>query len=340
VALLYKFDTNKNLKNQKKFLKLKQLVNTDLLKVNNLIKKKTKDNIIFIHKVSKHLINAGGKRIRPILCLTSAKLCDYKGKKNIKLAACVEFIHSATLLHDDVIDNSTKRRGINSANEIWGNKGSVLVGDFLLSKSFELMVEIKQPDVLKVLSETASTLIEGEISQLLTNNDFSTTEDNYLEIIKSKTAKLFSASCKVGALIAKKQKIYSNALDSFGINFGMTFQIIDDLLDYKSIENETGKKIGNDFEEGKVTLPIILAFHRGNNKERNFWIRTIQNGNQKSGDFEKACDYLNKRNILDDILKRAVHYGAVAKDALEIFPNKKEKKILLELVDFTINRNF
>ena len=183
MALLYKFDTNKNLKNQKKFLKLKQLVNTDLLKVNNLIKKKTKDNIIFIHKVSKHLINAGGKRIRPILCLTSAKLCDYKGKKNIELAACVEFIHSATLLHDDVIDNSTKRRGINSANEIWGNKGSVLVGDFLLSKSFELMVEIKQPDVLKVLSETASTLIEGEISQLLTNNDFSTTEDNYLEII-------------------------------------------------------------------------------------------------------------------------------------------------------------
>ena len=275
-----------------------------------------------------------------MLCLASAKLCDYEGKKNIELAACVEFIHSATLLHDDVIDNSAKRRGINTANKIWGNKSSVLVGDFLLSKSFELMVQIRQPNILKVLSETASTLIEGEISQLLTNNDFSTTEDNYLEIIKSKTAKLFSTSCKVGALIAKKSKIYSNALESFGINFGMTFQIIDDLLDYKSIENETGKKIGNDFKERKVTLPIILAFHRGNIKERNFWIRTIQNGNQKFGDFEKACDYLNKRNILNDISKRAMHYGEVAKDALEIFPNKKEKKILLELVDFTLSRNF
>ena len=340
MALLYKIDTNKDLENQKKFTQLNQLVNYDLAKVNDLIKKKVKNHIPFIEIVAKHLINAGGKRIRPMLCLASAKLCDYKGKKDIELAACVEFIHTATLLHDDVVDNSNKRRGVDTANKIWGNKGSVLVGDFLLSKSFELMISIKQSNVLKILSETASTLIQGEISQLLTNNDFSTTEDSYLEIIKSKTAKLFSTSCQVGALISKKPKIYSNALNSYGVNLGMAFQIIDDLLDYKSIESETGKKIGNDFNEGKVTLPIIIAFHRGNNEERNFWIRTIQKKQKKSGDFEKACNYINKRNIIDDIQKRAVHFGSVAKDALEIFPNRKEKKVLLDIVDFIVNRNF
>ena len=198
-----------------------------------------------------------------------------------------------------------------------------MVGDFLLGKSFELIVDIEQIEILKLLSQTASILIKGEISQLLSNNDISITEDDYLEIIKAKTSKLFATSCEVGALIANKPKIYSNALNSFGMNLGMTFQIIDDLLDYKSIENYTGKKMGNDFAEGKVTLPIILAYHRGNNVERKFWIKTIKKSEQKKGDFEKACDYLEKRNILNDIFERAKHYGNVAKDALEIFPNKK-----------------
>tara|TARA_B100000029_G_scaffold498400_1_gene567193 strand:- start:2589 stop:3611 length:1023 start_codon:yes stop_codon:yes gene_type:complete len=340
VPLIYKIDTKKTLKNKKDFLKLKSLVNKDLIKVNNLLKKKLINNIPFIKKVSDRLLNAGGKRIRPMLCLASAKLCDYNEKSIIELATCVEFIHTATLLHDDVIDNSKKRRGILTAHEIWGNKSSVLIGDFLLSKSFELMIDIEETKVLKLLSKTASILIKGEISQLLSNNDISITEDNYLEVIKAKTSKLFATSCEVGALIANKPKIYSNALNSFGMNFGMTFQIIDDLLDYKSIENYTGKRIGNDFAEGKVTLPVILAYHRGDNIERKFWTRTIKNNEQKKGDFEKACDYLNKRNILDDIIKRAKHYGSIAKDALEIFPNKKEKKILLELIDFTLNRNF
>ncbi len=340
MPLIYKIDTKKTLKNKKDFLKLKSLVNKDLIKVNNLLKKKLINNIPFIKKVSDRLLNAGGKRIRPMLCLASAKLCDYNEKSIIELATCVEFIHTATLLHDDVIDNSKKRRGILTAHEIWGNKSSVLIGDFLLSKSFELMIDIEETKVLKLLSKTASILIKGEISQLLSNNDISITEDNYLEVIKAKTSKLFATSCEVGALIANKPKIYSNALNSFGMNFGMTFQIIDDLLDYKSIENYTGKRIGNDFAEGKVTLPVILAYHRGDNIERKFWTRTIKNNEQKKGDFEKACDYLNKRNILDDIIKRAKHYGSIAKDALEIFPNKKEKKILLELIDFTLNRNF
>ena len=340
MPLIYKIDTKKNLKNKKDFSQLKSLVNKDLIKVNSLIKKKLINNIPFIQKVSEHLFDAGGKRIRPMLCLAAGKLCDYNEKNIIELAACVEFIHTATLLHDDVIDNSKKRRGISTAHEIWGNKSSVLVGDFLLSKSFELMVNIEQTKVLKLLSQTASILIKGEISQLLSNNDISITEDDYLEVIKAKTSKLFATSCEIAALIADKPKIYSNALNSYGMNLGMTFQMIDDLLDYKSIENYTGKKIGNDFTEGKVTLPIILAYHRGNNTERKFWIKTIKNSEQKKGDFEKACDYLNKRNILNDIFTRAKHYGHVAKDALEIFPNKKEKKILLELIDFTLNRNF
>ena len=340
MPLIYKIDTKKSLKNKKDFSKLKTLVSKDLVKVNSLLKKRLNNDIPFIQLVSEHLFNAGGKRIRPMLCLASAKLCDYNDSKIIELATCIEFIHTATLLHDDVIDNSKKRRGISTAHEIWGNKSSVLVGDFLLSKSFELMVNIEQNEVLKLLSQTASTLIKGEISQLLSNNDISITEDNYLEVIKAKTSKLFATSCEVGALIADKPKIYSNALNSFGMNLGMTFQIIDDLLDYKSIENYTGKKMGNDFAEGKVTLPIILAYHRGDNIERKFWIKTIKNGEQKKGDFEKACDYIQKRNILDDIFERANHYGNIAKDALEIFPNKKEKKILVELIDFTLNRNF
>ena len=340
MVLLYKYDLENNLNNQKKFDDLRQLVINDLKKVDILIKRKIKNKINYIPKIAGHLVKAGGKRIRPMLCLACARLCDYKGVKHINLSACIEFIHTATLLHDDVIDNSKKRRGISTAHEIWGNKSSVLVGDFLLSKSFELMVNIEQNEVLKLLSQTASTLIKGEISQLLSNNDISITEDNYLEVIKAKTSKLFATSCEVSALIANKPKIFSNALNSYGMNLGMTFQMIDDLLDYKSIENYTGKKIGNDFTEGKVTLPIILAYHRGNNTERKFWIKTIKNSEQKKGDFEKACDYLNKRNILNDIFTRAKHYGHVAKDALEIFPNKKEKKILLELIDFTLNRNF
>ena len=187
MALVYKIDTKKSLENKKDFSKLKSLVNKDLVKVNNLIKRRLSDNIPFIELVSKHVFNAGGKRIRPMLCLASAKLCDYSDKNIIELAACVEFIHTATLLHDDVIDNSKKRRGISTAHEIWGNKSSVLVGDFLLSKSFELMVGIEQTQVLKLLSQTASTLIKGEISQLLSNNDISITEDDYLEVIKAKT---------------------------------------------------------------------------------------------------------------------------------------------------------
>ena len=340
MTLLYKFDLESNLNNQKKFDDLQRFVVNDLKKVDILIKEKIKNEIDYIPEVAGHLVKAGGKRIRPMLCLACARLCDYKGTKHIILSACIEFIHTATLLHDDVIDESKKRRGLKTANNIWGNKSSVLVGDFLLSKSFELMTEVENIDVLKILSKTSSIIIEGEISQMLSNRNMATTEDEYLEIIKSKTSHLFSTASKINSYLIECSDERKNALDSFGMNLGTAFQLIDDLLDYKATENDFGKMTGDDFKEGKMTLPIILALRRSNKIENNFWRKTIQDGQISPGDFQKACSILKKRKILNDIHIRAKHYGAIAKDALGIFDNSKEKKILLELVDFTINRNF
>ena len=340
MVLLYKYDLENNLNNQKKFDDLRQLVINDLKKVDILIKRKIKNKINYIPKIAGHLVKAGGKRIRPMLCLACARLCNYKGVKHINLSVCIEFIHTATLLHDDVIDESKKRRGLKTANNIWGNKSSVLVGDFLLSKSFELMTEIENIEVLKILSKTSSIIIEGEISQMLSNRNIATTEDEYLEIIKSKTAHLFSTASKINTYLIKYPDEYKNALGSFGMNLGTAFQLIDDLLDYKAIENDFGKMTGDDFKEGKMTLPVILALRRSNKIENNFWKKTIQDGQIDPGDFQKACSILKKRKILDDIYIRAKHYGAVAKDALGIFDDSKEKKALLNIVDFVIDRNF
>ena len=340
MVLLYKYDLEDNLNNQKKFDDLQQLVNNDLKKVDIIIKEKIKNKINYIPKVASHLVKAGGKRIRPMLCLACAQLCNYKGVKHINLSASIEFIHTATLLHDDVIDESKKRRGLKTANNIWGNKSSILVGDFLLSKSFNLMTEVENIEVLKILSKTSSIIIEGEISQMLSNKNIATTEDDYLNIIKSKTAQLFATASKIVSYLIKYPNEYKNALDSFGINLGIAFQLIDDLLDYKAVEKDLGKMTGDDFKEGKITLPIILALRRSNQSENNFWKKTIQDRRIDPGDFEKACSILKKREIVDDIHKRAKHYGAIAKDALGIFNNSKEKKILLNIVDFVIDRNF
>ena len=340
MVLLYKFESESNLNNQKKFDDLQQFVVNDLKKVDILIKEKIENKISYIPEVAGHLVKAGGKRIRPMLCLACAQLCNYKGTKHINLSASIEFIHTATLLHDDVIDESKKRRGLKTANNIWGNKSSVLVGDFLLSKSFELMTEVENIEVLKILSKTSSIIIEGEISQMLSNRNMATTEDKYLEIIKSKTSYLFSTASKINTYLINYPDEYKNALESFGFNLGTAFQLIDDLLDYKAVENNFGKMIGDDFKEGKMTLPIILALRRSNKTENSFWKKTIQDGQIDPGDFQKACSILKKRKILNDIYIRAKHYGAIAKDALGIFNDSKEKRILLELVDFTVNRSF
>ena len=340
MVLLYKYDSESNFNNQKKFGELHQFVINDLKKVDLLIKEKIENKINYIPEVASHLFKAGGKRIRPMLCLACARLCNYKGLKHINLSACIEFIHTATLLHDDVIDESKKRRGVITANNIWGNKSSVLVGDFLLSKSFELMTEVENIEVLKVLSETSSIIIEGEISQMISNRNMSTTEDEYLNIIKSKTSNLFATAAKINSYLTKSKVEYKNALDSFGMNLGTAFQIIDDLLDYKAVEKDMGKMVGDDFKEGKITLPVILALRRSNQIESNFWKKTIQSGEINPGDFQKACSILKKREVFDDIYIRAKHYGAIAKDALGIFDNSKEKKFLINIVDFVINRSF
>jgi octaprenyl-diphosphate synthase len=244
------------------------------------------------------------------------------------------------LLHDDVVDESSLRRGLASANAVWGNQASVLVGDFLFSRAFELMVGDGSLDVLGVLSRASSIIAEGEVLQLTTTNNTETGETQYLEVIKSKTAQLFSAACRIGALVANRPKVEEDALETFGMNLGITFQLIDDMLDYSAHQRDLGKAVGDDFKEGKITLPVILSFRRGNDEERVFWRRTLENLNQEDGDLEHGIELMNKHNALEDTVERARHYGSIAKDAIGIFEDGPEKKALLESIDFCIRRAF
>ena len=249
---------------------LTRLVEDDLSQVNTVIMQRMQSPVTMIPQLAGHIVAAGGKRLRPVLTLASAKMCGYGGKRHISLAACVEFIHTATLLHDDVVDESELRRGSSSANAIWGNQASVLVGDFLFSRSFELMVEDGSLDVLRILSNASSVSAEGEVMQLMTANDTETGETAYLAVIQAKTAKLFAAACRIGAVVADRPKVEEDALDTYGLNLGIAFQLIDDVLDYSAKQAELGKTIGDDFREGKITLPTILAFRRGGDEERTF----------------------------------------------------------------------
>ena len=316
------------------------LTKNDLDDVNKIILKSMDSPVTLIPQLAGHLIAAGGKRIRPMLTLASARLCGYDGERHKGLAASVEFIHTATLLHDDVVDESSLRRGLASANAVWGNQASVLVGDFLFSRAFELMVGDGSLDVLGVLSRASSIIAEGEVLQLTTTNNTETGETQYLEVIKSKTAQLFSAACRIGALVGNRPKVEEDALETFGMNLGITFQLIDDMLDYSAHQRDLGKTVGDDFKEGKITLPVILAFHRGNDEERTFWRRTLEKLNQEDGDLEHGIELMNNHNALDDTVERASHYGSIAKDAIGIFVDSPEKKALLESIDFCIRRAY
>jgi octaprenyl-diphosphate synthase len=277
-----------------------------------------------------------------MLTLAASKLCGHDGERHVKLAACVEFIHTATLLHDDVVDDSSLRRGLASANALWGNKASVLVGDFLFSRSFELMVEDGSLSVLSILSRASSVIAEGEVLQLITANDTGTGEDAYLEVIRAKTAALFAAACRIGAVVADRPKVEEEALESYGLNLGIAFQLIDDVLDYSARQEKLGKAIGDDFREGKITLPVILAFRRGDDEERAFWKRTLEDLDQAEdgADLTRAIKILEKHHSLADTVKRAHHYGAIARDALGIFPDSPAKAALTEIIDFCIDRAF
>jgi len=312
----------------------------DLKDVNTLIIQAMDSPVVLIPQLAGHLVAAGGKRLRPMMTLAAARMCGYKGDRHKGLAACVEFIHTATLLHDDVVDDSSLRRGLASANSVWGNQASVLVGDFLFSRSFELMVADGSLDVLAVLSRASSIIAEGEVLQLSTTNDTKTGETKYLEVIKAKTAQLFSAACRIGALVANRPKVEEDALETFGMNLGITFQLIDDILDYSAKQDLLGKSPGDDFREGKITLPVILAFGRGNDSERIFWRRTLEKLDQKEGDLEYAIELINKHQALHDTVERARHYGSIARDAMGIFEDCPEKAALIDAIDFCVHRAY
>ena len=336
MGIVVKLDGNR--KNKPSLEGLNNLVTEDLKAVNTIIVQHMDSPVNMIPQLAGYIIAAGGKRIRPMLTLGAARMCGYAGTRHLALAATVEFIHTATLLHDDVVDDSGLRRGLASANAVWGNKASVLVGDFLFSRSFQLMVNDGSLRVLGILSDASAMIAQGEVMQLITSNDTDTGETAYLDVIKSKTAQLFAAACHIGAIIAKRPKVEEEALDTFGMNLGIAFQLIDDVLDYSAKQTTLGKTVGDDFREGKMSLPVILAFRRGNDNDRTFWRRTLEDLDQQEGDLEHAIHLLEKHQALEDSVKRASHYGAIAHDALGIFKDGDYKKAFKDLIDFCIHR--
>lgn len=318
---------------------LLDLVEKDMGRLNDLILSKAESHVDMIPKLARHLINSGGKRLRPILTIACAQMCGYDdGDDHIPLAAAVEFMHTATLLHDDVVDESDMRRGRTTARILWGNEASVLVGDYLLGQAFKMQVEVGIMDALSILANAAAIIAEGEVMQLAAAKNMETTEDEYLTIIKSKTAALFAAAAELGAVVAHKSERERAALRSYGNNLGLAFQLVDDALDYSGSKELLGKNVGDDFREGKITLPIVLSYRRGNKEEQDFWKRTLQNGDVQDGDLEHAADLMQKHDALEDTIKRAKHYGDMAKDAMAIFPNGKHKSALVETINFCVSR--
>ena len=319
---------------------LQKLCEKDLSLINSIIIDKLDSDVPLIQEIASHLILSGGKRLRPLLTVCCFQMCkdNNNESKYIGLAAAVEFIHAATLLHDDVIDKSKNRRGSLSANEVWGNNTSVLVGDFLFSRAFQLMAKYGNISILKILSDTSVVISEGEILELQNDKDPTINEDIYFKVINGKTASLFSAACQVGAMCEKINQEKIDALKSFGTNFGMSFQLIDDAIDYSSSTAMLGKNVGDDFKEGKVTLPIILAYLRSNDYEKEFWKKTIKHLNQKKEDFGKAIKIINKYKCIEDTIERAKHFANISKDSLGIFKNTRYKEILINLVNSGLTR--
>lgn len=314
------------------------LVREDLDACNRLIIERMQSPVQLIPQLAAHLIAAGGKRLRPLLTLAAARLCGYRGERHIGLAACVEFIHTATLLHDDVVDESDLRRGQASANAIFGNKASVLVGDFLFARAFQLMVADGSLEVLDILCSAAATIAEGEVLQLVIQNDTSSTEAQYLEVIEGKTAALFAAATRVGAVVADRPRAEAEALDSYGRNLGIAFQLVDDALDYSAKQERLGKTVGDDFREGKITLPVLLAFARGDDEERGFWRRVLEEREQGEGDLAQALMLMQRHRAIEDTIARARHYGDLALAGLASFADSPERKALTEIVEFCIAR--
>tara|TARA_B100001113_G_C21100744_1_gene618624 strand:+ start:863 stop:1900 length:1038 start_codon:yes stop_codon:yes gene_type:complete len=323
---------------------LTDLCQKDLISVNTIILDKLDSNVPLVQEVAKYLILSGGKRLRPLLTVSSYHMINksINQKENsinhIGLAAAVEFIHAATLLHDDVIDESKQRRGKPTANEKWKNKTSVLVGDFLFSRAFQLMTKYGNSKTLRILADTSVIISEGEVLELANDKNLEINEDIYFDVINAKTASLFSAASQVGAISAGASNTEVNALKSFGTNFGMTFQLVDDAIDYSSNNKIIGKNTGDDFKEGKITLPIILAYGRSNEKEKKFWKKTISKLEQENGDFDQALEIINKYQCIEDTITRANHFSNVAIDSIDIFNDNEYKNKLVSLVSTSISR--
>ena len=319
--------------------KLAEILAPEMAHVDKLIRERMRsENAPRIPEVTAHLVNAGGKRLRPLLTLASSKLCNYEGRYHIHLAATVEFIHTATLLHDDVVDESNKRRGRPTANLLWDNKSSILVGDYLFSRAFQLMVETNSIRVLDILANTSATIAEGEVLQLTASQDISTTEETYLKVVRGKTASLFSAATEVGGVIADAPQSNVEGLYRYGDALGIAFQIVDDLLDVIGKSEKTGKDVGDDFRERKLTLPFIKAIAKATNAERQFWIRTIEKGDQKDGDLEHALSLLHNHGAIEATRKDALVWAQRAQSALSVLPEHPLRTLLNDLSVHVVDR--
>ena len=323
------------------YFQLKNSVENKLMLVEEKIKSKLYSNVELVKKMTDYHLNTGGKRLRALLTLGSSKLCGYtKGTRDINLAACVELIHAATLMHDDVIDNGSIRRGKKTPNKIWGNHSSVLAGDYLLSRCFEMMVEDGNIEVLKLLSSTSSIIAQGEILQLQHKGEVDMLEETYLKIISSKTAELFAAATKVGAILSEMKTKEKEALEFYGRNLGLTFQIADDTLDYNSELKLFGKNIGQDFYEGKITLPIILLFQKANKDEKETLKKTFAKEERNQNDLNYTLFLIKKYNIINSCYQKAKHYINLSSNSLSVFKDSEEKNILENLTSFSLSRNF
>ena len=329
-----------NLRQEPSLDALMALVAADMNGVNAVILERMQSKVALIPELAGHLIAGGGKRMRPMLTLACAALLGYPGTRHHKLAAAVEFIHTATLLHDDVVDGSGMRRGRRTANLIWGNPASVLVGDFLFSRAFELMVEDGSLKVLRILSHASAVIAEGEVEQLTAQRRIETDEDHYLEIISAKTAALFAAACRVAPVVAEASEDAELALECYGRNLGIAFQLSDDVIDYASDAETMGKGVGDDFRDGKMTLPVILAYARGSEADRDFWRAAIGGDRVADADLVHATQLLRSTDALADTIERARQYGRRAMDALAMFPASKAKAALVEAADFAVARAY
>ncbi len=316
------------------------LLESDMAAVDALISQRMASEVPMIPELAAHLIQAGGKRVRPMVTLAAARMLNYEGQHHHRLAATVEFIHTATLLHDDVVDQSALRRGQASANMVWGNAASVLVGDFLFAQSFNLMVETQSLRVLEILSQASRVIAEGEVAQLASANDLDMTIEDYFKIIDGKTAALFAAAAQVAAVISNRPDAEERALAKYGRQLGLAFQLVDDVLDYGGVQARLGKRVGDDFREGKVTLPVVLAIKGASDEDRRFWTRVMIDLNQDEGDLEMAIDRLKASGALARASERAREHARAARSALEPFAENDYRSALMELADFVAERTY